>query len=73
MARQTLFRTTAIRAKTCNREERVNAAPLNIKLESSKLEERMETDESSVFANLCVFKLDASPYRDREIGPHDSP
>ena len=51
MARQTLFRTTAIRAKTCNREERLNAAPLNIKLESSKLEERVETNESSVFAN----------------------
>lgn len=51
MARQTLFQTTAIRAKTCNRDERLNTAPLNIKQESSKLEERVETNESSVFAN----------------------
>lgn len=33
----------------------------------------MEIDESSVFANWCLVKLDASPHRDREIGPHDSP
>ena len=50
MAKQTLLQTTALRAKTCNREERLNAAPLNIRQESSKLE-RVETDESSVFAN----------------------
>ena len=37
MAKQTLLQTTAIRAKTCNREERLNAAPLNIRQESSKL------------------------------------
>ena len=50
MAKQTLLQTTALRAKTCNREKRLNAAPLNIRQESSKLE-RVETDESSVFAN----------------------
>lgn len=51
MAKQTLLQTTALRAKTCNREERLNAAPLNIRQESSKSEDRVETDESSVFAN----------------------